>query len=196
VPLHPKVRHLVLVLLSQIVRPFGATLGAELSPVTDSEVLVKALDELLSICTDTSTGNVVSFDLNTVGVDVSSVPLDEVLDFRTQNYDLFQGYRRNVRSFAAEISALPRAARDAAFRRRQEELDNLSADIKRVSAQAWRKPASFALSLTGAAWSALTGNPIGAVLALAATALGYASLAEPKLGAYSYVFRSERRFRR
>src|SRR5437867_3034641 len=42
IPMHPKVRILVLVLLSQILRPYGKTLGAELSPATDRPQLVGA----------------------------------------------------------------------------------------------------------------------------------------------------------
>jgi hypothetical protein len=45
--------------------------------------------------------------MNVVGVDVSSFPIDEVLDFWRQNCDALQKYRRAVRLFAAEISALP-----------------------------------------------------------------------------------------
>jgi hypothetical protein len=195
IPLHPKVRYLVLVLLSQILRPYGAKLGAELSPATDQPRLVDTLEELLSIDASASEGSVVSFDMNAVGVDVSSVPLDEVLDFRNQNYARLQQYRGNVRLFAAELSALPAAAREASYRERQDELDALSADLRKVSRQAWRKPASFALSLMGAGWSALSGNPIGAVLSISAATLGYSAVAAPKLGAYSYTFRAADRFR-
>lgn len=195
VPMHPKVRYLVLVLLSQILRPYGSKLGAELSPATDMTLVVKALEELLSINTNPADSGVVSFDMNAVGVDVSSFPLDEVLDFRSQNYGTLQQYRRNVRLFTAEVSSLPAPTREAAFQRRQGELDDISSDLKAVSRKAWRKPASFALSLTGAAWSALTGNPVGAILSVGSAALGYASTARPKLGAYSYVFRAADRFR-
>ena len=35
IPMHPKIRSLVLVLLSQILRPYGSTINANLSPATD-----------------------------------------------------------------------------------------------------------------------------------------------------------------
>jgi len=43
IPMQPMVRSLILVLLSQILRPHGEKLGAELSPATDRPQLVQAL---------------------------------------------------------------------------------------------------------------------------------------------------------
>jgi hypothetical protein len=82
IPLQPAVRSLVLVLLAQILRPYGARMGLDLSPVTDRPNVVTALTELLSLPDAPSTGSVVSFDMATVGVDFAPVPIDEVLDFR------------------------------------------------------------------------------------------------------------------
>ena len=195
IPMHPKVRYLILVLLTQILRARNQDPGVELSPVTDTPRIVDALGELLAFEASPSNGSVVSFDMNIVGVDVSSFPIDEVLDFRRQNYDGLQRYRRQVRLFAAEVSALPGETRGIAFRQRQDELDDLSADLKKVSEKAWRQPAAFALSLTGAALSALTGNPIGAVLAATGAALAYTAAVQPDLGAYSYIFRARAQFR-
>jgi hypothetical protein len=71
IPMHPMVRSLVLVLLSQILRPQGAQLGIELSPATDRPEIVAALKELLSLPDTPSAGNVVASDLKFVGVDGS-----------------------------------------------------------------------------------------------------------------------------
>ncbi len=56
IPMHPIVRALILVLLSQILRPHGANLGAELSPATDRPDMVQALEELLSLPNTPSAG--------------------------------------------------------------------------------------------------------------------------------------------
>jgi hypothetical protein len=195
IPLHPKVRRLVLVLLAQILRSRGLGGGAELNPVTDMARIVESLEEFLSIDVFASEGGVVSFDMNIVGVDVSSFPLDEVLGFRLENYQKLKKYRDDIRIFAAELSALPAPAREALLRRRQEELDALASEIRRASTKAWRKPAAFAFSLMGAAWNVLTHNPVGAVLSVASAGLGYTPTSKPDLGAYSYVFRASDRFR-
>jgi hypothetical protein len=196
IPMHPQVRYLILILLSQILRPSGAELGAVLNPVTDSPQIVSSLEGLLSFNAEAAArGSVVSFDMNTVGVDVGSFPLDEVLSYKKENRKELTQYQRKVRLFATELSRLPAEARETTFEERQQELNDLSADLRKASRQAWRKPASFALSMTGAAWSALTGNPVGAMLSVSAAALGYSGSTKPKLGAYSYVFRAARRFR-
>src|SRR5262245_37600203 len=46
IPMHPAVRCLVLVLLSQILRPKGPSLGLDLSPATDRPLLIQALTDL------------------------------------------------------------------------------------------------------------------------------------------------------
>ena len=121
VPMHPEVRSLVLVLLSQILRPYGSTINANLSPATDLDSMVRALSELLSLKTEPSSGSVVEFDLNAVSVDLGAVPFDEVLDFRNQNLDVHKRYMLSVRKFAMELSRMPEEEQELAYGIRQDE---------------------------------------------------------------------------
>ena len=106
IPMHPLVRGIILVLLAQILRPYGKNFGMELSPATDRPQVVGALQELLSLPSSPSAGRVVAFDLETVSVDLSSIPIDEVLGFRRDHLDEHKAYTRNVRKFVRE-SAIP-----------------------------------------------------------------------------------------
>jgi hypothetical protein len=116
IPLHPKVRSLVLVLLAQILRPYGTAINANLSPATDMGALVKALSELLGAKTNPAEGSVIEFDLNTVTVDLGSVPFDEVLDFRQQNLKAHMAYMLSIRKFAFELSRMSPAETNCRFR--------------------------------------------------------------------------------
>jgi hypothetical protein len=194
IPLHPAVRALVLVLLAQILRLYGGRLGLELSPVTDQARLVGALTELLSLPSAPSAGNVVAFDMATVGVDLGPVPIDEILDFRAQHFDEHRAYARKVRQFVRELGVLSEEQRPGVFQDRQEELDDLARDLKRASRQAWKRPASFALTIAGAAWTAATGDPLGAILGGGAGLAGMASRVGSDAGAYSYLFRAARNY--
>ncbi len=60
--------------------------------------------------------------------------------------------------------------------------------------RAWKTPASFAFSLAGAIWTLKTGDPVGAVLALASAGLGAAANSKPEVGAYSYLFKARERY--
>ena len=193
IPMHPMVRSLVLVLWAQILRPYGEKLGADLSPATDMPKFVNALHDLLALKASSSTGAVVAFDLNTVSVDLGAVPIDEVLDFRKQNLLAHRHYCLAARKFAYELSRVTDKERKNAFEKRQAELDEIAADLRRRARKAWKKPASFALTLTGAAVALKTGNPLGAALSVGAALLGYQSQ-ERDLGAYSYLFRARTRF--
>ena len=61
-------------------------------------------------------GGVVSFDMAMVGVDLGSVPIDEVLDFRREHYSMHRNYRLSVRTFARELAAMPAEEREAGIR--------------------------------------------------------------------------------
>ena len=145
IPMHPKVRSLVPVLLSQILRPYGSTINANLSPATDMGNMVRALSELLSLKIEPSSGSVVEFDLNAVTVDLAAVPFDEVLDFRKQNLEAHKRYMLSVRKFAMELSRMPEDEQEVALELRQAELNDLANGLRNRARKAWKKPSSFAV---------------------------------------------------
>jgi hypothetical protein len=195
IPMHPLVRALVLVLLSQILRSNGAKRGLDLSPATDRPQLVEALADLLVVTkTVPSSGSVVSLDLETVGVDLSNIPLDEVLGYRKDHLEEHRAYARTVRQAVRELSLLPENERESALQDRQEEIRDLANDLKTASRQAWRKPASFALGLAGAAWTLKTGDPVGAIFGAAGAVLT-AEWGSEAPNAYSYLFNAARTLR-
>lgn len=200
IPMHPMVRSLILVLLSQILRPQGQNIGLDLSPATDNPTVIRALSELLSIqkmppTQNISAGKIVSFDLETIGTDLSIFPIDEVLSFRQEYLKEHRRYALTVRRFVRELSLMSDEEREEAFEERQSELQELASEIRKVSKKAWKKPASFALSIIGAGVSAATGNPIGAIISAAATITGAKLTETVNTGAYSYIFRATSRFR-
>jgi len=194
IPLHPSVRHLILVLLAQIIRAHGAPHNTELSPTTDRTEIVRALTEVLGLPTLPSAGNVVAFDLQSVTVDLSAVPLDEVLSFRAENLDAHRRYVRSARQFARELSLMPEETRAAAFADRQGELDDLGSDLRKRARSAWKQPASFALGLAGAGWTLATGNPLGALLSAGALLAKGPGLPKVEAGAFSYLFAARARY--
>ena len=193
IPMHPKVRSLVLVLLSQILRPYGRTIDANLSPATDMGRMVSALSELLSLKIEPSRGSVVEFDLNTVTVDLAAVPFDEVLDFRKQNLEAHRRYMLSVRKFAMELSRMPEDEQKVAFELRQAELNDLANDLRNRARRAWKKPSSFALTLAGSALSILAA-PLAAAIKIGGSVIGFERSAEADTGAYSYLFSARNRF--
>jgi hypothetical protein len=193
IPMHPAVRYLILVLLSQILRPKGTALGLDLSPATDRPQLIEALTEFLSLPSVPSAGHVVSLDLSTVGVDLSGVPMDEVLGFRAEHLEAHRQYARAVRRFVRELSLLPPQERDRALDEREAELTDLAAQLRKTARRFWKRPASFALSIAGAAWRLAAGDVIGAALGVGASILGMKG-EKAETGAYSYLFSARKRY--
>ena len=189
IPMHGTVRAVILVLLAQILRPKGADMGLTLSPATDRPKLVDALQEILSKpdASSPSLGDIVSFDMAMVGVDLGDVPMEEILDFRQQNYSQHRDYSLAVRKFARELSLMPPEERQAAFEQRQEALDDAARDLKKLNRTAWKKPMSFGISLAGAAWTYHSGDPIGAAIAGAGAMYGVLPDKSNEVGVYSYL---------
>jgi hypothetical protein len=187
IPMHPMVRALILVLLAQILRPQGKKLGIELSPATDNPRLVYALEELLSLPTQPSTGHIVSSDLEAVGVDLELVPIGEVLAFREEYGSQHRRYARAVREFVFELGLMKESDRARALESRLEEIRDYANDLKKLSRKAWKKPASFALGIVGAAWTLHTGDPIPGLIGLFTALLADRSQ-DVRMDAYSYIF--------
>ena len=194
IPMHGTVRSLILVLLAQILKGKGDDMGITLSPTTDQPQVVKALEEIVSGLdsepSSASVGQIVTFDMATVGVDLSSVPIKEVLDFREQNYSLHRDYRLAVRSFARDLSQMPEDERNASFEQRQEELNEIAEAIRSMSSKTWRTRASFGLTISGTGLTAV-GNPIGLLLPILGAILGSSSAKEREPGVFSYLFSAQ-----
>ena len=190
IPMHPMVRSLILVLLSQILRPYGEKLGAELSPATDRPDVIEALKELLSLPNAPSAPHVVALDLETVSVDLRLVPMDEVLGFRETHRKEHRAYIRSIRTLTRELSKLPDEEREEVLKDRREELQELSNKLKTVGRKEWKQPASFALGMAGAMWKLGSHDYVGALLAAAASLVGARSKEKVETGAYSYLFRA------
>ncbi len=193
IPMDRTVRALILVLLSQILRSKGESMGLTLSPATDQWRLVQALNEVISNpnSSSPSVGDIVSFDMAMVGVDLAAVPMDEVLDFRSENYSGHRNYSLSVRRFARELSLMPVDERELAFDQRQEELDEAAQAIRNANRRAWGVPMSFAIGLSGAG-VAIEGGAIagGATMAASAVVTLLLSLTDKREypGVYSYMF--------
>ncbi|MGH9737245.1 MAG: hypothetical protein ACRD4X_01485 [Candidatus Acidiferrales bacterium] len=194
IPMHPMVRALILVLWAQILRPCGPPLGLELSPATDRPQLVKTLERILSLPTSPSKGHVVSLDLQTVGVDLRSIPIDEVLTFRKENLKKYRAYISALRRFLSEISQLSQKERFQALKERDEEIRALADELRSESRRAWKRPAYFALTLMGGAYSLKSGSVLGAILSLSPALLAPPGKPETRAHAYSYLFSASERF--
>ena len=196
IPMHTTVRSLILVLLAQILRPKGESMGLTLSPATDQKRVVNALSEIIlkPDSSSPSVGDVVSFDIAKVGVDLGPIPIDEILDFRNQNYRQHRDYIQSVRDFARELSCIPSDERAVKFEQRQEKLEDLSDGLRKIYSGLWKKRITFGIGIVGAVWSYQSADPITALLSAASTAVGIMPDKPKEVDVYSYLFSAKQRF--
>ena len=200
IPMHREVRGLILVLLSQIIKSREDHLGITLSPATDQVRFVKGLNQILvNVSASSPTpADLVSFDTNVVGIDLASVPMEEVLAFRAEHYSQHRDYRLAVRKFARELSEMPAEERPAVMEQREEELKDAASDLSLRYLPSWRQTATFALGLFAAGMSAYAGRsgeieylvPATAAVGLSAV-LNLFGARDADLGCYSYLFEAK-----
>ncbi|KOV13100.1 hypothetical protein ADK60_30785 [Streptomyces sp. XY431] len=114
-------------------------------------------------------------DLEDVGVDLSSVPLDEILDFRREHGDDYKTYARELRAFVRELEGTSHPAeRERLLLDRSESLADRASALRRAR-RGWGRPlASLALAGAGAAWTLHQADPVGALVAISGAAAGFA----------------------
>ena len=194
IPLRRDVRLAYLLLLAQEAREAGKRHGLELHPATNGPRSLEAIRSFLELAPMPSRQDVVSFDLAAASIDLTVVPLDEVLDFRKQAHAEHRAYMLNLRNFAAEIALAELGDRRRLLDQRQAELNEQARTLfQRVRAN-FKQPvntAGFGIGLTGAAWTLASGNEAAAGLA-ALGALTRLIPGRPTGSAYSYIFSANR----
>jgi hypothetical protein len=197
IPMHPEVRTTILVLLAQLARAAGRRQGLNLHPTTSQVQPAESLVKTLSRSQMPSAGHLVALDLEAVTLDLTSVPLDELLDFRARHADEYRAYTRELHSVLTQLGPLDEVDRQVLLADRREELAERAFGLRRTSRKLQRSGGvgvgSVSLGLAGASWE-LAGNhdPVSAALALVA---GLSALIPSRtVDAYSYVITAGRSF--
>jgi hypothetical protein len=208
VRLNSDIRLLVLTLFAQALRASLANNGVLVHPITDSSA--DAIIMRLILRTEGSPEKVfmddlyrpgmrgsdvmdprqLEADLINVGADLSSVPLDEVLDFRRQNGAHYRAYAAELRQFLASQSQSDIAERNRARDDRRLQIRDQAAELRHLSRAAFGVRSSvLLLSLIGASWTATHGDLLGALLAALTASTQAIPIPERNVTAYSYLLR-------
>lgn len=132
-------------------------------------------------------------DLRNVGVDLSKVPLDEVIEFRAQNGQHYRLYARALREFLLAVAQTSPGERQRIINERMLEIQDYAADLRRISRAAFGiRTATLLISMAGAAWTLSRGDPIGALLGGSAASIQALPAAGQDVTAYSYLVRARR----
>jgi len=194
VPIHEDIRALVLATLGQLLRRPGEALGYSLQPLGQEPRFVRALMNTLDSAPMPTAGRVVTSDLAEVTLDLTSVPLEDVLEFRAEHGKAYRAYARDLRAFVRDVANVDAGEVDSAFADRRDALKDAADELHRLARTAWRRPmAGFSLGISGAALGLATGNPVGAGIAFAGGLLGLKRQADPG-SAYIYLFEAHRRW--
>jgi hypothetical protein len=168
-----------------------------LQPVIDNENAASFVAAIIG-SHDAGRAKIVIGDLAQVGIDLSAVPLDEVLHFRSQYGSEYRRYSADVRKFVLELSLMDEASRRSAVMERRAELDERAEQLRKIGRTAFaRQTIGFGFGLAGAAWTLVHGDPWGASFAAGAVAAGLTRQDPEQIGAsYTYILRAKTELRR
>lgn len=193
IPLRRDVRLAYLLLLAQEAREAGRRHGFDLHPTTNNSTEA-AVRQFMELAPMPSRQDVIGLDLLTASIDLDTVPLNDVLDFRDEHRAAHRRYMVNLRQFVAEICMADRPDRERLIDERQASLADEAKSLWRLALDEFKRPtkaAGFALALTGAAWALASGDSV--VAGLGALGAGLPLLPGRSTGsAYSYIFRAHR----
>ena len=190
IPLHPAVRTMILVILGQLARNAGKRRGMALHPTTNMPMAAIDIVEALSRPAMPSCDSVIKLDLEPASLDLSSIPLDDVLQLRKDHRSAHREYMRSLRGFIVELGQIEDSKeRELALLKRQQDIADMANDTRRMTRfSVGKNLASWGLGITGAAWSIGTGDSLGAVLGAAGLTVGLVPDPAETVGVYSYLF--------
>ena len=105
IPLHPVVRMTILVILGQLSRVAGVRRELVIHPVTNCQNAVSDLMRTLTREPMPSSGRMIALDLEPVSLDLSSIPIDDILSFRAEHGDAHRTYMRDLGRFMTELAS-------------------------------------------------------------------------------------------
>ena len=197
IPLHPVVRTTILVILGQLARGAGERRGLALHPVTNRRPAERDLIDTLSRESMPSYDSVVKLDLEPASLDLSLIPLDDVLQLRDEHRDSHREYMRSIRGFMVELGRIKDPhQREAALLRRRQEIADLARENRRLMRRSLGKSiASWSLGIVGSVWSAAAWDIFGAAVGALGLGAGLIPLPRETVGAYTYLFAAKSAFR-
>ena len=190
IPLHPVVRTTILVILGQLSRGVGERRGLALHPATNSPSAVSDLVQTLSRESMPSCDSVVKLDLEPVSLDLSLIPLDDVLQLREEHRDAHREYMRSLRGFMVELGQIedPVERESIVLQRREHIADMAHENRREIGRAVGKSVASRSLGIVGGVWSFATGDVLGAAVGTLGLLTGLVPVPSRPVGAYSYLF--------
>ena len=151
IPLHPIVRTTMLVILGQLARSVGARRGMVVHPATDCPKAATDLVDALSKESMPSCEGVIRLDLEPVTLDLSAIPLEEVLQLREDHREAHRAYMRSLRGFLVELGRLgDPVEREAAILERRQEIADMAHDNRRsVGRSVGKSLTSWSMGIAG-----------------------------------------------
>ncbi|MFD0449382.1 hypothetical protein ACFQ10_54685 [Streptomyces indonesiensis] len=137
------------------------------------------------------TAQILHQDILNVGIDLSQVPLNEILDYRREHGASYKAYAQDLRQFVRGLEAAEPIDRPRMLHERSESIADHASQLRRAR-RAWGRPVTaLAFAGAGAAWTLHQADVWGAVFAALGAAAGFSRPARPE-SPFSYLLETQR----
>jgi hypothetical protein len=137
------------------------------------------------------TGGLLHRDILNVGVDLSAVPLDEILDYRRENGAAYRVYAQDLRRFVRDLEAAEPIDHPRMLHERSESIADHASRLRRARREWGRPMTALAFAGAGAAWTLHQADIWGAIFAALGAAAGFSRPARPE-SPFTYLFETQR----
>lgn len=128
----PKLRALInLVHATTIPDAIADATGRTIRPVTNYPDVNLGVSGVTASLFQARDDEILSFDCEALDLDVSRVPVDEIVDFRSRHSEGLRHYLLDTHKFAKELSDTPDYLRAAVLRERKQEIDQFVQKMNR-----------------------------------------------------------------
>ncbi|MFF0110689.1 hypothetical protein [Streptomyces hirsutus] len=137
------------------------------------------------------TGQILHQDILDVGMDLSQVPLNEILDYRREHGASYKAYAQDLRRFVRDLEAAEPIDHQRMLHERSESIADHASQLRRAR-RAWGRPVTaLAFAGAGAAWTLHQADIWGAVFAALGAAAGFSRPARPE-SPFTYLLETQK----
>jgi hypothetical protein len=163
----PFARACLLAILPLVISQHAVSpLLTQITPVTDQADVFNALSRVVDLPPFHRVGEIMQVDLNSIGINAESVPIDDMIAFRTEHRDIYSRYLRTAERIAHDLAEGSPVERALILRDREQQVEDELHELRKVTRQWGRPLTGISIALSGATWTAVHGgDPIGGTLA-------------------------------
>lgn len=194
IAVHPVLGVLILGEIAKHVVRYGESQGFDLYPSTDRDQLHRMVKDCGGEINVSEVCKVVATDIEAAGIELGSVPVDEIVAFRREHRELLNRYRLGLMAAAEELANRDKRYEETLLKERRDRFETDKAEISRCYREWLKGKGRLGMGLVGVIGNLAMKNYLGVPKSLIKTASGLSSPKPPSTTRMTYLLAAGQRF--